>query len=281
MDRFWQLGMLIVVALPFATGCAGMHEARHSAMQSLGIESPTPATEFACAWQNRLAQLPDPTKNGASVTGLPGQMFLYAADGPEKLTPAVPVGELTIVVYDETPRPQGMPSKEPQTWHFGKDKLEKMAAVDEKFGKNFILFIPFLAEPGADWRDVSRVRLKARYDQTIEGKRTTLYAQETQVTLDFVRTPNMGTTRSTSMPGSSAGVPDPQVTMNQMRSVEKQQQQRAANWPMQQTMQQPVVSAGYSMPVQQQQQQIWAPQPVIQQPSNGGFAVPTILPPTQ
>ena len=122
--------VLLVALLPFAVGCAGMHEARHSTMQSLGIESPTPATEFACAWQNRLAQLPDPTKNGASVTGLPGQMFLYAADGPEKLKPAVPVGELTIVVYDETPRPQGMPSKEPQTWHFGKDKLENAIPPD-------------------------------------------------------------------------------------------------------------------------------------------------------
>src|SRR5207248_1940740 len=40
-------------------------------------EKKVPATEMAVAWRNRVAYLPDPTKNGAMGAGLAGQLFLY------------------------------------------------------------------------------------------------------------------------------------------------------------------------------------------------------------
>ncbi|MFO0938701.1 MAG: hypothetical protein U0798_19535 [Gemmataceae bacterium] len=222
MGRFWQVMLLASVAFPYATGCAGLNEARHTTMQSLGIESPAPAARMGIIWQTQLSELPDPTKNGQTVSGLPGQMFLMTADFKH----AVPNGDLTITVIDETPRPAGVKPKDPQTWHFGKDKLEKMVSIDDRWNRNIVLFIPFLNEPGADWRDVSRVRLKARYDQMVDGKQDTLYAQETQVTIDFVRQPDMGVWKQRpatgSTQGSMVGVPDPNQVLNQMRSQEQQ-----------------------------------------------------------
>ena len=120
------------IVMPFAVGCATLHEARHTAMQTVGLETPTPATEFALAWQNKLAQLPDPTKSGAQVTGLPGQMFLFAPEG-DKLVPAVPTGELTISVIDETPRSPGYPKKPVEVFHYSNDKLKQMQAIDERW----------------------------------------------------------------------------------------------------------------------------------------------------
>jgi hypothetical protein len=163
-------------ALPALTGCQTLLDTRQSAMVAAGLEKPAPVNELAVCWQNRLQQLPDPSKNGATISGLPGQMFLFTAD----LKPAVPQGELTIMVQDETPRPQGMPLKKAEVWHFTKDKLEKMLAIDERFGKNYILFVPW----PDDWRDVSRVRIKASYQQP-DGTKT-LYAPESAITLDFV-----------------------------------------------------------------------------------------------
>lgn len=276
MDRLRQVVWLAVFACPLATGCAGLHEARHTALQQIGIEAPAPATEFACAWQNRLAQLPDPTKNGANVTGLPGQMFLFTHD----LKPAVPMGDLTVVMIDETPRPQGTPRKMDEVWHFGKDKLEKMVAIDERFGKNFVIFIPWQET----WRDVSRVRLKARYDQTIDGKQQTLYAQDSLVTLDFVSNSATQTWPTAGFVNNrSASVPDPTAIMNQMKA--QNQAQQAAGWQKQNMPnQQPVMNAGFQQPqmpqMPQNQSSSWAPvyQNMTPNPSaGGGFVVPSGL----
>jgi hypothetical protein len=275
MERLRQVTLLAGLLAPLATGCAGLHEARHTTLQKLGIETPAPAAEFQCAWQNRLAQLPDPTKNGANVTGLPGQMFLFQAD----MKPATATGDLTVIVIDETPRPHGMVKKTDEVWHFGKDKLEKMAAVDEKFGRNFVLFIPWPDH----WRDVSRVRLKARYDQTVDGKKATLYAQDSLVTLDFVG--GAGAAMTPQAWGPRGSVPDPTAVMNQMKATG--QAQAAANWPAGQAMPPTpyaTVPAGYTAPaanVPSATSPIWGAPPPASATSpapGGGMVVPAVLP---
>jgi hypothetical protein len=175
--------MLSIYKLPFccaliflSNGCQTLRDTKKEFFTATGLTVPDAANELAICWQNRLQQLPDPSKNGATISGLPGQMFLFTAD----LKPAVPQGELTIMVQDETPRPQGMPPKKAEVWHFTKDKLEKMLAIDERFGRNYVLFVPW----PDDWRDVSRVRIKASYQQP-DGTKT-LYAPESAITLDFV-----------------------------------------------------------------------------------------------
>ena len=287
MERLRQVALLAGLLAPLATGCAGLHEARHAALQKIGMEAPAPAAEFQCAWQNRLAQLPDPTKNGANVTGLPGQMFLFQAD----MKPAVANGDLTVIVIDETPRPPGTTVKKTdEVWHFGKDKLEKMVAMDEKFGKNFVLFVPWPDH----WRDVSRVRLKARYDQAVDGKKQTLYAQDALVTLDFVG--GSGASMSPFTWSNRGSVPDPMAVMNQMKS--QGQAQAASNWP---TGVPATMPAGYTTPaanVPSATQPMWgqnttpsayvpnATQPMWGQnspatppgPTGAGMVVPVVLP---
>ena len=257
--------LILLAACPFAVGCASLHEARHAAMQTVGLETPTPASEFACAWQNKLAQLPDPTKNGATITGLPGQMFLYAPDVSDnrKLIAAVPTGELTISVIDETPRSAGYPKKNNEIWHFTKDKLEQMQAMDERFGKNFIVFIPW---PDS-WRDVSRVRLLARYDQKVNGQPTTLYAQESLVTLDFVTMPGANAWGAGTA-GNRPSIPNPTAVMNQMKSAGQAQQ--AANW-----ANQPVVPVSATNPIPQQSA---VRQSANTTTPNSGMVVPATLP---
>ena len=263
-------GSLILLALsPFAVGCASLHEARHTAMLTVGLEAPTPASEFACAWQNRLAQLPDPTKNGATITGLPGQMFLFAPSG-DKLVPAMPTGELTISVIDETPRSPGYPKKDNEVWHFTKDKLEKMQAVDEKFGKNFVIFVPW----PESWRDVSRVRLMARYDQPVNGQTQTLFAQDTLVTLDFVTMPGANAW-GTAGPAGRPSIPNPNVVMNQMKAAGQVQQ--AANWANQPNVpanaknpNSTLIPVSATNPIQ--------PQSAVRPPANSNMVVPANLP---
>jgi hypothetical protein len=248
---------------PFAVGCASLHDARHAALQTVGLETPTPASEFACAWQNKLAQLPDPTKNGATITGLPGQMFLFAPDGGDKLKPAVPTGELTISVIDETPRSAGYPKKPNEIWHFTRDKLEQMQATDERFGKNFVLFIPW----PENWRDVSRVRILSRYDQKVNGQTTTLYGQESLVTLDFVTAPGANPWGA-GMAGNRPSVPNPNAIMNQMKSAGQAQQ--AAHW-----ANQPVVPVSATNPIPPQTP---ARPSVNSAAPNAGMVVPANLP---
>jgi hypothetical protein len=215
MERIRPLAVLTLALIPLVVGCSTfntMNETRHSMMQTVGLEKPTPAAEFACCWQNRLQQLPDPTKAGATISGLPGQMFLFTGD----MKPAIPQGELTIAVYDETPR-HGTP-RPAEVWHFTKEKLEKMVAVDERFGKNIVLFIPWPDE----WRDVSRIRIKASYQQP-EGIKT-LYSPESNVVLDFVGSsgwktvnPAMREAISSFANGNGSGVPDPNAMIKQLQ----------------------------------------------------------------
>jgi hypothetical protein len=281
---------LIVLAaasvLPFAVGCASLHEARHTAMQTVGLEAPTPATEFALAWQNKLAQLPDPTKNGATITGLPGQMFLFAPDG-DKLVPAVPTGELTISVIDETPRSAGYPKKPVEVFHYSNDKLRQMQAIDERFGKNFVVFLPL--DPS--WRDVSRLRIKGTYEQPLPGQKEkgTLYAQESLITLDFVSGSGGGSGWSQPGSGSQVGIPTGSAIVNQMRAAN--QARNAANGTMTipPTQQQPVIPVSTTKPANPQtfipvsatnpiQPQSPARPPANPATPNGGMVVPANLP---
>lgn len=266
-------GSLILLAIsPFAVGCASLHEARHAAMLSVGLEEPTPATEFALAWQNKLAQLPDPTKSGAQVTGLPGQMFLFAPDG-DKLVPAVPTGELTISIIDETPRPAGYPKKAVEVYHYSNDKLRQMQAIDERFGKNFIVFLPL----DHSWRDVSRLRIKGQYEQPLPGQKEkgTLYAQESLITLDFVSGPGGGSGWSQPGSGSQVGIPTGSSIVNQMRAAN--QARNAASWQMTAppTQQPPLIPVSATNPIQ--------PQSAVRPPAspatpNSGMVVPANLP---
>ena len=137
-------------------------------------EKKVPATEMAVAWRNRIAYLPDPSRNGAMGAGLAGQLFLY---GGPKLEFALADGTLTVDLIDETPRPAGQPAATPERWQFDKATLRNLRTVDETFGKSYVLFLPWPAYKS----DITKVRISARYDPD-NGQ--TLYAQHSTVSID-------------------------------------------------------------------------------------------------
>ncbi|AMV29063.1 hypothetical protein VT84_32005 [Gemmata sp. SH-PL17] len=132
------------------------------------------ATEMAVGWQNRIASLPDPVRNGRMSPGIVGQMFLF---GGTKLEFAQADGTLTVDLVDETPRQPGQPAAKPERWQFSKEILRNLQARDETFGKSYVLFLPWPSYTP----DVTRVRISARYDPE-NGH--TLFSTPNNITFD-------------------------------------------------------------------------------------------------
>jgi hypothetical protein len=162
-----------------------------------------PATQFAAAWQTKLGQLPDPTKNGVMNSGIVGQVFLYT----DKFAPADIVGTLTVIASDATDRANGQPAKQSNVWHFDVETLKRMVVNDDRFGKSIALFLPWPEE----WTDVNRLYVQARYDQP---NSYTVYAPPATVTLDFFTTAQHQTSHSAArVPASQIAIPDPKLLL--------------------------------------------------------------------
>lgn len=108
------------------------------------------ATDIVLAWQNKVAQLPDPTKNGAMIHGVAGQLFLFTADSQF----AQVNGRLTVEMTNQAD------GKRLGTWTFEKDVLKRMTTLDERFGKCYAIFLPW---PEYD-PTVSRVKFQSKYE---------------------------------------------------------------------------------------------------------------------
>jgi hypothetical protein len=196
-----QISLLVVVAL--ATGCAGTKVMKPEKMSQALKEAvhltpkAAPATEFQCGWQKSLAQLPDPTRNGTMIPGLVGQVFIFTAD----LKPAEITGELMVSAHDTTMRPNGS-ARQPNAWHFTAETLKNLVIMDDRFGKSWVLFLPW----PEDWTDVREVEIQARYDQPTGH---TLYAQPAKITLEAVKVNG----RSNVVPTGGMSVPDATTLM--------------------------------------------------------------------
>ena len=242
MVRLWQK-ITAVATVALSMGCTGTNwlhrdtnkpyptvtkppvETREAPMVMTKADKAAPAKEFALAWQNRLAQLPDPSKNGALNPGIVGQVFLYT----EKLMPAEVRGDLTIIVSDGTDRAPGAPVHEPNVWHFTADTLKKLVVMDERFGKSFAVFLPW----PESWRDVSRLNIQARYDQP---GTMTLFAQASTVTLDFTSPGNGQAAVIPSTQSKLPSVPDPSVALRIAREVPQSGVQQVGYAPLQPVM---------------------------------------------
>lgn len=182
-----------VVTMPSVTSLSSMIS---------GPPAAVPVTEMATVWMNRVAYLPDPTRNGKLGAGLAGQLILL---GPNmQFAPAN--GTLTVDVYDETPRTPGVgpAALRAERWQFSADDLAKLVAHDERFGKSYTIFLPWVAFRS----DVTRVKIMARYDPADGGH--PLYAPASPLTLD--NSPQAGSTSwsggtSTVVPQVDSGPP--------------------------------------------------------------------------
>ncbi len=215
-----------LVALTGGTGCVSskpmrvekLSEALKEAMpSSTALASPItmkgpPATQFVTAWQTKLSQLPDPTKNGAMSPGIVGQVFLYT----DKFMPAEIGGSLTIVANDATDRQPGQPGQQPNVWHFDAETLKKMTVMDERFGKCLALFLPWPTE----WTDVNRLLIQGRYDQP---GTYALFAPQSTVTLDLFGAGSQGNLTTVKHTANQLAVPDPKMLMQQANAARNRQ----------------------------------------------------------
>ena len=180
MDRVPPLTSLAALLLLGSVGCVSADKAKSqytSLKQSVGFASPEPVSEVLTFWQRRLATLSDPTRDGAMVSGLVGQVFMISPTSQ----PAESRGDLAVAVYDTTVRPKGQPEAKPELYHFDQATLAKLRTKDERFGACYALFLPWPAE----WSDVTSVKILARY-QAPGG--TALQGREVMVQLETERT---------------------------------------------------------------------------------------------
>ena len=147
-----------------------------------GKPAPLPVADIGVMWMNRVAYLPDPARNGQMGPGLAGQVMMYDANSNF----ATANGTLTVDVYDETPRGSGSGSAAllPERWQFKAEDMAKLVAHDERLGKSYTVFLPWLAYRP----DVTRVKIMARYDPA-DGSHP-YYAPASTLTLD--NTPQSG-----------------------------------------------------------------------------------------
>jgi hypothetical protein len=132
------------------------------------------ATTLVAAWQNHIDYLPDPTRDGAMGPGLAGQLFVF----DQYDQPALLNGSITVDLYDETKRPPGAQPNKPERWKFNKDVVKALRSVDERFGPNYVLFLPW-----PTYRpDMTRVRITVLYDP--ENGSFPIRALESRLTLD-------------------------------------------------------------------------------------------------
>ena len=131
-------------------------------------------TTIAPAWRNHIDHLPDPARGGAHSPGLAGQVFVF---GPGDL-PATLDGSITVDLFDITHSAAGHSGVHLERWKFNRDVLKALRSMDERFGPNYVLFLPWPAYRP----DVSRVRLAVRYDP--ENGTFPIYAPETRMALD-------------------------------------------------------------------------------------------------
>ncbi len=176
------LRQVTVAAVAVALGgCAATERLTtnfHEAKRAVGLDpaAARPATQLSLIMQRRLENLPDAVHPDAKQPGLPGQLFLVGADGK----PVAAVGDLVVTVTDETPRPPGQPPRTTEKWHFTPEVLPKLRVKDDRFGECCVLFLPW----PADWKDVTRVTVKANYKDKAAGA-IPLDALEVTINLDL------------------------------------------------------------------------------------------------
>lgn len=183
MERVRQVARvgpaLAVLALAGA-GCAGttkLHTAFADATRAAGFADPAapPATQMSTTWNPQLAALRDPTRDGQQTLGLTGQVFLLGASN----APTEAAGDVSFVMFDDTPRPPGAAEKTPEMFHFDRATFGLLKTSDRRFGACYAVFLPWPADWGAG---VTRVRLGARY-KAADGA-VDLSAADVRVTLD-------------------------------------------------------------------------------------------------
>ena len=210
MDRIPPLTAFAALVLCGNAGCLTAEKAQSSyasMKQSVGLEQPQPVSQLMTIWDPRLGTLTDPTRDGATLSGLVGQVFMLTPKDQH----AEARGDLAVVLYDTTPRPAGQPERTAEMYHLTQETLVKLRTKDERFGLFYAMFLPWPAE----WTDVTHVKVMARY-QPPGG--TAIQAREVPVQLQAER-PKFTTHSQSFQRVGGAMLPDPPAAPKDRRGV--------------------------------------------------------------
>ena len=217
MDRVPPLTILAGLLLLSSAGClsADKAQAKYTSLkQSAGIEA-EPVSEVLTIWDPQLSTLNDPTRDGAMVAGLVGQVFMLSP----KRNHAEARGDLAVAVYDTTPRPQGQPERTPELYHLTRETLAKLRTRDERFGLFYAMFLPWPAE----WTDVTSVKVMARFQgeggTAIQAREVAvqLVAERVKVSWEQKNFQKVGGAMLPPPPPDRRGVPDPLKLLASLR----------------------------------------------------------------
>lgn len=166
-----------------------------------------PAAELICMWQTHVSYLPDPTRNGTMSPGLAGQVYLF----DKSMNFARVNGKVTVDLLDETAVRHGGQAKLMERWVFPKEILRQLVGMDETFGKNYTLFLPWPTYKP----EIKQVRLMVKYEPE-QG--TTLFAPAESLTLAQNRAVIQQTSERIPVKDftsrlANPGMPSPPVTM--------------------------------------------------------------------
>ena len=167
--------------------------------QSLRPGHPGPAPEgkpgqLAATWSNKVAVAPDTVHGGTPVPGLVGRAYLFGPDG----VPTVGDGQLTVDLYDSTPREGAHEPTMLERWIIDPETLKKFVKRD-RFGEGYTLFLPW----GTYRPEITRVYMTVRLDPAAG---TPLVAPGETVTLDHSDVPPEA---KAAKPPVAAGAPLP------------------------------------------------------------------------
>lgn len=170
-------------------------------------ESPTPAPndsvhQVHAAWENRIVTNQDVTKNGATLLGIGGRVYLFGEEiGFPTLGDGAVVVELSDVGrLDQQGKPQLL-----ERWEIDPNTLKRLARKD-MIGWGYTLFLPW----NTYRRDLTKVQMQVKY---IPAKGTPLFSPPSVVALrDDTR---LTVTRRQTIPGGimpAAAIVPPPVT---------------------------------------------------------------------
>jgi len=203
---------LAAVALGGA-GCQSVAKSGTDMMRAVGLNKPAPPNQFICIVEPNILYQPDTTKNGQPAALMLGKVYLFGADQK----PVEADGQLTVVLNDTTVRPPGAAQRDRSIVHIDAATFKKLGANDERFGRHFVVPLPW---PDG-WGDVTHVTVQARYSPSKATGVPDLFNPESRFAVNpgtptiFDQKTGLPTNGPNPNIPTAMGVPDPDQLLKQ------------------------------------------------------------------
>lgn len=121
------------------------------------IVNPHKACQIVCTWNNSIAMVPDPLRNGQPNPGFVGRVYLF---GPEIGYPLLAEGSLTVDLLDEA----YLPPRLVERWEIDPDTFKRLSRKD-MIGDGYTIFLPSKEYTP----EMSKIRLRTSFKAANEA----------------------------------------------------------------------------------------------------------------